>query len=190
MGKYDDTMYVNLYETHPSYIRNIKSYRCSKCEDSLWKYPSWLERHERTCNGGVRRMYKGGVYHTTPPVFKRFDDEGIIIVASLRLYPYRASFDGDHIPADSNHMQWIARHVPMSVSLASNLSGHETPHCYVTDSDSDKLVGSMVSDLIVISDAAFDVSIPSYNNVLKQLEVRKEVWDEAERDAPKEDKSK
>ena len=73
----------------------------------------------------------------------------------------------------------------MSASLASNVPGHETPHCYVTDGDSDKLVGSMMSDLGAISNAAFDMLIPSYDNVLNELEVRKEAWDEAEHEAPK-----
>ena len=57
-------------------------------------------------------------------------------------------------------MQWIARHVPLSVSLASNVPGHETSHCYATDGDSDKLVGAMMSGLSAISDAAFDMLIP------------------------------
>ena len=43
LGKYANTMYVNLHDTHYSLIRGIKayshSYRCSKCEHCLWKYP-------------------------------------------------------------------------------------------------------------------------------------------------------
>ena len=76
------------------------------------------------------------------------------------------------------------------MSLASNAPGHEPPHCYVTYGDSGKLVCSMMSDLGAISDGAFDMLIPSYNNVLNELEVRKEAWNEAERKAPKEDESK
>ena len=74
LGKYANNMYVNLYQTHPSLIRDIKayihSYRCSKCEHSLWKYPALLERHELTCEAGVRHVYSGGVYHNTPSVFQ------------------------------------------------------------------------------------------------------------------------
>ena len=200
LRKYANTMYVNPHETHFSLIHDIKayshSYRCSKCEDSLWKYPAWLERHELTCEAGVRRVYGGGVYHTTPSVFQRLDDEGITVVDTLRFYPYRATFDfecffdRDNLPTDSDRVQWIARHIPLSVSLASNVQGHETPQCYVTDGDSDKLVGSMMSDLSAISDAAFDMLMPSYDNVLNELEVRKDAWDEAERKAPREDDSK
>ena len=102
-----------------------------KCEHSLWKYPAWLERHELTCEAGVRHVYKGGVYHTTPSVFQRLDDEGITVAETLRFYPYRATFDfecffdGEDLPANSDRVQWIARHVPLSVSVASNLPGHE-----------------------------------------------------------------
>ena len=74
--------------------------------------------------------------------------------------------------------------------MASNVPGHETPRRYVTDGDSDKLVGTMMRGLCTISDAAFDMLIPSYDNVLNELEVRKEDWDEAERKALKENKSK
>ena len=44
LGHYADTMFVNLHEPHFSYIRDMKSYshsyKCSKCGESLWKYPS------------------------------------------------------------------------------------------------------------------------------------------------------
>ena len=55
--KHANTMYVDLHETHFSLIHDIKayshSYKCSKYEHSLWKYPAWLERHELTCEAGV-----------------------------------------------------------------------------------------------------------------------------------------
>ena len=198
--QYIETMYLNLYETHFSYIRDIKvyshSYKCSKCGESLWKYPSLLKRHELTCEGGIRRVYKGGVYHTTPSIFQRLDDEGIVVDEALRYYPYRATFDfecfftGDNLPADTNTLQWSARHVPLSVSIASNVPGYEDARCYVTDGDADKLVADMMTRLNTISDAAFASLLPLYADVLNELEVRKDAWDEAERKAPKEDDSK
>ena len=148
------------------------------------------------CETGVRHVYKGGVYHTTPSVFQRLDDEGITDADTLTFYPYRATFDfvcffdGEDLPANSDRVQWIARHVPLSVSVASNVPGHEPPRCYVTDGDSDKLVDTMMRGLSAISDTAFDMLIQSYDNVLNELEVRKEAWDEAERKALKADESK
>ena len=115
------------------------SYRCSKCEHSLWKYLAWLQRHEMTCEAGVRHVYNGGVYHTTPSVFQRLYGEGITVVDTLRFYPYRATFDfecffdGENLPADSDRVQWIARHVPLSVSLASNVCLSIATKCFHHD---------------------------------------------------------
>ena len=179
-----------------SFMGYSKSYKCSKCDNSMWKCPAWLERHELRCEAGVRHIYNGGVYHTTPSVFQRLDDEGITVADTLRFYPYRATFDfecffdGENLPTDSDRVQWIARHVPLSVSVASNVPGHEDAQCYVTNGASDKLVEDMMRGLSAISDTAFDMLISSYDNVLNELEVRKEAWDEAERKAFKEDESK
>ena len=190
---YAQTIYLNLYETHFSYIKDIRmyshSYKCSKCEQALWKSPYHLHRHERTCTEGIKRVYKGGVYHPTPSIFQRLDDEGITVPEALRFYPFRATFDfecffdRDNVPADSDKVHWIARHVPLSVSLASNVPGLEPAQCYVTDGDSDKLVADMMSHLHAVSDAAFESLKPSYESVLNELEARKEAWDDAESEA-------
>ena len=190
MGHYTETMYVNLHESHYSYIQDIgkycHSYRCRKCGDSLWKRPWELHRHESTCEAGVRHVYNGGVYHPPPSVFERLDDEGIVVEKMLRYYPYRATFDfecyfsDERLPVNSDKVHWIARHVPLSVSLASNVPGLEPAQCYVTDGDSDKLVADMMSHLHAVSDAAFESLKPSYESVLNELEARKEEWDSAE----------
>ena len=97
LGKHDNTMYVNLYESHFAYIQDMKSYShsymCSKCEDSMWKYPSWLEKHELTCEAGLRHVYNGRVYHMIPSIFQCLDDEGITVPEALRFYHCRATFD-------------------------------------------------------------------------------------------------
>ena len=183
-------MYLHLYEAHFSYIKDIRmyshSYKCSKCEQALWKSSRELHRHESTCEGGIRRVYKCGVYRPPSSIFERLDDEGIIVEDVLRYYPYRATFDfecyfdRDNVPTDSDRVQWIARHVPLSVSVASNVPGYEHAQCYITDGDSDKLVADMMAGLVATSDAAYDLLKPSYGSVLNELEARKEAWDDAE----------
>ena len=190
MGHYTETMYLNLYEAHFSYIKDIRmyshSYKCSKCEQALWKSPYHLHRHERTCTEGIKRVYKGGVYRPPSSIFERLDDEGIIVEDVLRYYPYRATFDfecyfdRDNVPADTNTLQWSARHVPLSVSVASNVPGHEDAQCYITNGDSDKLVADMMSHLHAVRDAAFESLKPSYESVLDKLKMLKEEWDSAE----------
>ena len=84
------------------------------------------------------------------------------------------------MPADTNTLQWSARHVPLSVSMASNVPGYEPAQCYVTDGDSDKLVADMMDHLTAISDAAFESLKPSYESVLDKLKMLKEEWYSAE----------
>ena len=185
---YPHTMYMNLYETHYSYIHDIgmycQSYRCRKCGDSLWNTQQHLLRHERTCDAGINRVYKGGVYRPSPSIFQRLDDEGIVVDEALRYYPYRATFDfecyftGDNLPADTDHVQWSARHVPLSVSVASNVPGYEPALCFVTDGDADKLVEAMMVHLITLSDAAYDSLLTAYKYVLDNLKEQASVWDE------------
>ena len=189
-AQYQETMYVNLHESHYSYIQDIgkycHSYRCRKCGDSLWKRPWELHRHERTCEAGVNRKYKGGVYHPPPSVFERLDDEGVVVSPVLRYFPYRATFvfecyfSDERLPVNSDKLQWSARHVPLSVSVASNVPGYEPALCFVTDGDADKLVGCMITRLNTISDAAYESLLPLYADVLEELKTRKEAWDEEE----------
>ena len=194
---YAQTIYLNLYETHFSYIKDINTYchswRCRNCETSLWKSPYHLHRHESTCEAGVNRIYKGGVYRPPSSVFERLDDEGVVVSDSLRFYPYRATFDfecfftGDNLPADTDHVQWVARHVPLSVSVASNVPGYEPALCFVTDGDADKLVGCMMTRLNTISDAAFASLLPLYADVLADLDARKYAWEEDIKEAEEEE---
>ena len=196
-AQYQETMYANLHESHYSYIQDIgkycHSYRCRKCGDSLWKRPWELHRHESTCEAGVNRIYKGGVYRPPSSVFERLDDEGVVVSDSLRFYPYRATFDfecfftGDNLPADTDHVQWVARHVPLSVSVASNVPGYEPALCFVTDGDADKLVGCMMTRLNTISDAAFASLLPLYADVLADLDARKYAWEEDIKEAEEEE---
>ena len=115
---YPDTLRLNLHEKHFSYIQVVRmyshSYRCRNCGDSLWKYVYHLHKHDRTCKGGVRRVYPGGVYHSTPSMFERPDDENIRVSKSLRYYPCRATFNIE-CWFDTTKVHWVARHVPLSV---------------------------------------------------------------------------
>ena len=105
---------------------------------------------------------------------------------SLRSYPYRATFDfecwfdTEQLPSDSDKVHWVARHVPLSVSVASNLPGHERVQCLVTVGDTNKLVSRMMDILHAMSDAAYDKIKRSYEDVLEELAEELTDWDERE----------
>ena len=136
---------------------------------------------------------KVGFIDPLSSVFERLDDEGIVVGDSLRYYPYRGTFDFEcffdrhNLPADTKTLQWSARHVPLSVSVASNVPGHEDAQCYITNGDSNKLVADMMVHLTAISDTAYDSLSPSYAEVLADLDARKHAWDEEEEEAEEEE---
>ena len=118
----------------------------------------------------------------------RLDDENIRVSESLRYYPYRATFDFDteQLSSDSDHVLLVACHVPLNVSVASNVPGHEQVECIVTDGDTNKLVSDMMDILRSMSDAAYDNIKDSYEDVLEQLAealTNRNVGEEAARSA-------
>ena len=75
-------------------------------------------------------------------------------------------FDRENLPADTDRMELVALHVPLCVSVASNVPGYEAPQCFVTNGDSNNLVTNMMKYLETISDAAFKSLKRSYKSEL------------------------
>ena len=78
---YDNTLHINLHETHFSYIKDVRmychSYRCQKCGDCLWKDAYKLHRHERTCEGGVDLTRFNKICHPSQRPRWQVDKEAI-----------------------------------------------------------------------------------------------------------------
>ena len=192
LGSYPETLNVHLNESHFSFIQDMNSYckiyRCERCGDSLWKTPYTLHRHQRTCEAGVRRLYTGGVYHPPMSMFQQLDEESICVQESLRYYPYRATFDIEcyfddtNLPRDSEKVQWEARHELLSISVASNIPGFEQPRCFITDGNSEKLVGTMMGTLMYMSEVVYNNLKQSYTDVFEQLTQLEADFDKVEAD--------
>ena len=99
--------------------------------------------------------------------------------ATIRIEPPLTSSVGS-TPNNNNKVHWVAHHVPLSVSVASNVPGHEQGQCLVTDGDTNKLVSAMMDILRAMSDAAYDNIKDSYEDVLEQLAEALTNWDERE----------
>ena len=87
--RYADSMYLNVYEEHFSYIHKLelysKSFKCSTC-GKLWKRTSDVNRHQATCIVETRYKYPGGVYQTSASIFAELRDQGFDVVDTP--YPY------------------------------------------------------------------------------------------------------
>ena len=117
-------------------------------------------------------------------MLQRLDNENIRVPESLRYYPYRATldfgyyFDAMYLPSESDKVHWVARHVPLSVTVASNWPEHKQLQCLVGDPD--KLVADMIDILRAMSDAPYEDLNDAYGHVLEEQAETKIDWDERE----------
>ena len=177
--QYEETMNLNLFKTHFSYIQDMdqyyQSYACSKC-GKLWHTVKKLHRHERTCDTNVKHKYVGGVYHLPETIFDKLDDEGIVVPEEDRYYPFRATYDfesyftQDALPENSEKVTWEARHVPLSVAVCSNVPDFETPLCFVTEGDTMALIGKMMSHLEALAARAHALLRTKFQPIFQQLD--------------------
>ena len=83
-------------------------------------------------------------------MFELLADEGIIVMEEDRYYPYCITYDfesyfwKENLPQSSEKLTWEAKHVPLSVSICSNVPGYQEPQCFVTEGDSQELVSKMI----------------------------------------------
>ncbi|KAJ8044458.1 Krueppel-related zinc finger protein 1 [Holothuria leucospilota] len=183
LERYDDTMYLNLYEDHFSYIRDVnmytKSYQCQKCQ-KLGSDRWHMQRHEATCDGvGVKHTFPGGVYSHPKTVFELLDEEGIYIPPDLRYYPYRAVYDFECCfetvregTKATSKLTMEALHVPLSVSVCSNVPGYEKPMCFISEGNADELLQNMLCYLTEISEKSMTLLRDTYDPYIREIESR------------------
>ena len=158
LNSYQETMNLNLYEDHFSYVSDMEkyshSYLCSKCA-RLWKHVGMLHRHEQTCTRSAIYKYPSGVY------------------------PYRATYGIEEMlqPTDKQHsekLEWTSHHVLLSVSVCSNVPTYTMPICFVSEGHTSETVGSCLQHLTDISEQAFRLLVPRYGMVFE--EIHRRLW--------------
>ena len=179
---YTNSMYLNLYGSHFSYIKNLgmysKSYCCSKC-DKMWKSAKALNQHEKTCEATVRHVFPGGAYKVSQTIFDLLADEGVEIPNDLKYFPYRATYDfecyfkreTDH-PRNTAKLTWEAKHIPLSVSVCSNVPGYDQPKCFVSSGNTGDMFKRFVDYLVEISQESYRLLLDQFSEVFDQINER------------------
>ena len=104
---------LNLYGGHFSYVKHLTKYSrcftCQRCDASLPKAHR-LQRHERSCEAKVKRVYPGGVYHPYQTIFEKIEEEGIAVPPELKYSRYRATFDIEvYCPAHGTNLPEVSK---------------------------------------------------------------------------------
>ena len=151
--KYDNTVRLLRYNNHICYVSNInavfQSFRCPNC-DTFFNRTFNLERHLTTCSERVKNDYPRNVYQIRETLFDKLDSFGINYTSEQKFFKNIGIFDFESICVqketfrDTITTTWIGKHVPISVSISSNLV--EEP-IFLCNSGPQHLVASIIGAL-------------------------------------------
>ena len=157
-------IYMNVYENHLSYIKDIQMYSrqyiCSRC-DKLFSQMQKLKQHQPKCDGTVKYVFHGGVYKNKLSVFEELEKIGVRVCeedkyekwfACFNFEVYQHDFDEKVDAAEENSLEveegtsWNKVHVLVLFSAGCNVDGVET--CHVSSKDPGELVSQFVIILL------------------------------------------
>ena len=128
--KYEKSVKLLRYNNHICYVKNInasfKAFRCTTC-DTFFSKTGNLERHLVTFSDRVKHIYPKNVYELRETLFEKLDSFNIPYKNEQKLFKNLAIFDFESICVKEDSYKqietttWIGKHVPLSVSISSNL---------------------------------------------------------------------
>ena len=128
--KYEKNVQLMRYNSHICYVENIhalfKAFRCPNC-DTYFQKTGNLERHFVRFSERVKHIYPKNVYQLRQTLFDKLDSFGIQYTDDQKLFTNLAVFDFESICIPEEKFKntetttWIGKHVPISVSISSNL---------------------------------------------------------------------
>ena len=176
MIRFADSMNLNLFEEHLSYIQDIKrfcfKYQCKHCEKHF--KTSWnVKRHMTTCTLGTKYEFVGGFFDQYSNIFDELKEFGILLNEEEKFYNYFIVFDFESYLKPISHQNTsktftTTQHHPISVSICSNVPGYLEAHCIV-DSNQEQLVQAMLQYMTLIQCSAHELIQEKWCHVFENL---------------------
>ena len=136
--KYEKNVQLIRYNIHICYVDNInalfEAFRCPTCDTYSQKTGN-LERHFVRCSEQVKHIYPKKVHRLGKMLFDKLDSFDIQYTDDQKLFNNLANFglESTCIPEENfkntETTTWIGKHVPISVSISSNLITMPKLHC-------------------------------------------------------------
>ena len=127
--KYEKSVQLIRYNSHICHVDNIhalfKAFRCPIC-DTYFQKTGNMERHLVRCGERVKHIYPKKVYQLRETLFDKLESFDIQYTDDHKLFTKLAfDFESICIPEEKFKIPetttWIGKHVPISVSISSNL---------------------------------------------------------------------
>ena len=168
------------YENHICWTADmnkfLKKFRCYVC-DHFFDRSNNLEVHMRNCSEKTKHYYPSGAYQLSETIFERLEDVNIYVPQELRLFCNLIVFEFESITVPDNTLRnkeltsWIGKHVPISVSISSNLLSETI---FICNEDPLELIRDFVSSLTNIAEKSSLLMKEKLNNFVLLLE--KKLW--------------
>ena len=151
--KFEKSDKLLRYNNHICYVSDMNSFfnsfRCSTCDTIFSKNGNW-ERHLITCSERVKHSYPNNVYQLGETLFEKMDSFNIPYREDQELFQNLAVFHFESICVkeetykETKTTKWIGKHVPISVSISSNMIPEPI---FLCNSDPRHIVSSFISAL-------------------------------------------
>ena len=151
--RYEENIKLLRYNNHICYVNDInkffKKFRCPSC-DVFFNHSGNFNRHLRTCKERVKNIYSRGVFLLKETLFQKLENFSIAYPEDCTLFKKFAVFDFEAICDNSSEISssattsWIGTHVPVSVSIFSNLLKEPI---FLCEDDPNRLIISFVAQL-------------------------------------------
>ena len=176
LNKRGAVLRLNVYSDHFSYICDFAKYaRKFTCTNCYKSFPihSRLTRHTKLCRDKSVLQFPGGFFSPSKTVFEQLEQCNISVPVSERYFDYFTVFDFESMLykikyQNTPKLSWETKHVPISVSVCSNIPDHTTP-CFMIDTDLDKLLGKLFSKLKEMQQAMKVLTRLKWNAPMQQL---------------------
>ena len=195
--KYDDTMTLMRYNNHFMYIKDLSQirhcYRCKKCDKTFTNMKACI-RHEQNCDELVKHTFPGGKYDKSKSIFDKIEDtyndllkkektyimyhkfNPVVSDASDKYYPYECAFDFEAMLKDikindnEKKLQIVSEHVPVSVSIFSNVPDYDEKPIFLCHEKPRKLINNFIQSILKISLKAKSINQIKYANIIEFLD--------------------
>ena len=158
IGKFEKTVKLLRFNNHIIHTNDIdsffKCFRCPSC-DCFFNRSDNFNRHLLTCKDRVRHIYPKNVYTLRKTLFEKLDGFNIPVSKDNTLFNNLAIFDFESICVPSVELKatqtatWIGKHVPISVSISSNLIDEPI---FLYNKDPQKLIIDFVIKLELLAE--------------------------------------
>ena len=181
----NNTMNLNIYQGHLSYITNhklySKKYECRSCE-KLFKTKFECVRHEKICKKSTFYRFPGGYFKRNMNIFEELSGYNVNVDKDKQFYPYFITFDLESIlqhieESNPQHskLKLKNKHIPISVSIASNVPDYTEPKCIV-NKNMDLLISEMIAYMTEIQSHASIIMKEKFSSQINNLKKLREEY--------------